>query len=70
VSDTCRSWLCCSVFNVTRLDGVDAIAYDFVDRLMGALSSGGGSEDEHVEVEEEPPEGGGVNSQWRVRMRL
>ncbi len=39
------------------------IADGFVDRLMGALGSGGGSEDEHVEVEEEPPEGGRVNGE-------
>jgi hypothetical protein len=32
-----------------------------MDRLMGVLGSSGGSEDEHVKVEEEPPEGGGVN---------
>ncbi len=34
-----------------------------MDRLMGALGSSGGSKDEHVEVEEEPPEGGGVNGE-------
>jgi hypothetical protein len=30
---------------------------------MGALGSGGGSKDEHVEVEEEPPERGGINGE-------
>ncbi len=35
----------------------------FMDRLMGALGSGGGSKDEHVKLEEEPPEGGGVNGE-------
>jgi hypothetical protein len=30
---------------------------------MGALGSGGGSKEEHVEVEEEPPKGGGVNGE-------
>jgi hypothetical protein len=30
---------------------------------MGAVGSGGGSKDEHVEVEEEPPEGGGVDGE-------
>ncbi len=29
-----------------------------MDRLMGALVSGGGSKDKHVEVKENPPEGG------------
>ncbi len=28
---------------------------------MGELGSGGGSKDKHVKVEEEPPEGSGVN---------
>ncbi len=37
------------------------IADGFVYRLLGALGSGGGSKDMHVKVEEEPPEGGGVN---------
>jgi hypothetical protein len=41
------------VFNITRDDGVDAIVDDFMDRFMGALGSGGGSKDKHVEVEEE-----------------
>ncbi len=39
------------------------IADGFVYRLMGALGNGGGSKDEHVEVEEELPEGGGVNGE-------
>jgi hypothetical protein len=30
---------------------------------MGALCSGGGSKDEHVKMEGEPPEGGGVNGE-------
>ncbi len=30
---------------------------------MGALGSGGGSKDGHVEVEEEPPEGSEVNGE-------
>ncbi len=34
-----------------------------MDRVMGALGTGGGSEDEHVKVEEEPPEEGGVNGE-------
>jgi hypothetical protein len=34
-----------------------------MDRLMGALGSGGGSKDEPVEVEKEPPEGGGANGE-------
>ncbi len=39
------------------------IADSFVDRPMGALGSGGGSKNKHVGVEEEPPEGGGVNGE-------
>ncbi len=30
---------------------------------MGALGRSGGSKDKHVEVEKEPPEGGGVNGE-------
>jgi hypothetical protein len=30
---------------------------------MGVLGSGGGSKYEHVEVEEEPQEGGGINGE-------
>jgi hypothetical protein len=51
------------VFNVTREDGIDAVADGFMDRFMRALGSGGGSKDKYIKVEEEPPERGGVNGE-------
>ena len=49
------------LFDVAREDGVYAIADGSMDGFMGALGSGGGSKDKHVEVVEEPPEGGGFD---------
>ncbi len=40
------------VFDVARVDGVYAISYGSVDRVMGAFGGGGWSKDKHVEVEE------------------
>ena len=40
------------IFDVARVDGVNAIPYCSVDRVVGAVGGGGGSEDKHVEVEE------------------
>ena len=40
------------VFDVARVDGIDAISYGSMNRFVGAFGGGGGSEDKHVEVEE------------------
>ena len=49
------------VFNVASKDGVYAIVDGSMDEFTVVLGSSGGSKDKHVEVEEEPPEGGGVD---------
>ncbi len=49
------------VFNVARVDGVDAIADGAIDGFMGLFGSSGGSKDKHIKVEEKSPEGGGVD---------
>ena len=40
------------VFDVARVDGIDAIPDGGMDRFVGAFGGGGGSEDQHVVVEE------------------
>ena len=46
--------------DIAREGGVDAITDGVMNGGIGSLLSCGGCKDEHVEVEEEPPEGGGV----------
>jgi len=40
------------VFDVARVDGIDAIPDGGMDRFVGAFGGVGGSEDQHVVVEE------------------
>jgi hypothetical protein len=40
------------VFDVTGVDGIDVIPDGGMDRFVRAFSGGGGSKDQHVEVEE------------------
>ena len=51
------------VFDVAREDGVYGIVDGSMDGFTGALGNSGGSKDEHIKVEEEPPEGGGVDGE-------
>ncbi len=52
------------VFDVARVDGVDAIPDGSMDGFVGVFDGSGGSKDKHIKVEEDPPEGGGVDGEW------
>ena len=51
------------IFNVVRVDGVDAVPDGSMDGFVGTFGSSGGSKEKHIKVEEKPPEGGEVNGE-------
>ncbi len=51
------------VFDVARVDGIDAIPDGSMDGFVVAFGGSGGSKDKHIKVEEDPPEGGGVDGE-------
>ncbi len=50
--------------DVAREHSVDAVANRGVDGEVVALFFGSGGKHEHVEMEEEPPKGGGIINGW------